>query len=119
MDYANLGGFAIAAMGGLMLGTVFGQKLAANGTSAMKAIEARLACIEGIFSGSARAASATTQMAAAEKYAGAIEKLAAAIEKHAAAIDDHGAATVAAAVETNSAMNPMVNAAAPEACESA
>jgi hypothetical protein len=112
MDYANLAGFAIAGTGGLMLGTVFGQKLAANGISAMRVIETRLASLEGIFGGSGRAASVTTQMVASEKYAGAIEKLAAAIEKHAAAIDDHGAATVAAALETNSAMNPLVNAVA-------
>jgi hypothetical protein len=107
MDYANLAGFAIAGTGGLILGKVFGQKLAADGRSALKAIETRLASIESMFAGSGKQAAA---YASAEKYDGAITKLAMAIEKHAAAIDDHGAATVAAAVETYAAKHPSANA---------
>jgi uncharacterized protein YukE len=112
MDYANLAGLAIAGTGGLILGTVFGQKLAADGISVLKAIETRLASIESIFSSGAQGSASMAHAATVEKYNGAIEKLAAAIEKHAAAIDDHGAATVAAAVETHAAMHPTVYTAA-------
>jgi hypothetical protein len=112
MDYANLAGFAIAGTSGLILGKVFGQKLAADGMSALRVIETRLASMESMLAGGGVQAAATAAHAPAEKYDSAITKLAAAIEKHAAAIDDHGAATVAAAVETYAAMHPSANAVA-------
>jgi hypothetical protein len=110
MDYTNLAGFAIAGTGGLILGKVFGQKLAADGMSALRAIETRLASIERMFAGGGVQAAASSAHAPTENYNGAIAKLAAAIEKHAEAIDDHGAATVAAAVEAYAATHPSANA---------
>ena len=108
MIYANIAGDIAAAIGGMVLGALYGRQVAADAASLLGAIEARLTAVEHAVSGSTTVASAQNA-AATEHHASAIEKLAGAVEKHAAAVDDHGAATVAAAVESRT------NAAAPAA----
>ena len=58
MDYLSIAEFAIAGAGGLVVGTVFGQKLSASGMAALKTIETRLASIESMFAGGGAQANA-------------------------------------------------------------
>jgi hypothetical protein len=105
MDYTNVPGLAAAGMAGLMIGAAFGRKMSSD---LMIKLEARLASAEKQFASiSAGVTAAETGAADAKKYASAIEKMASAIERHADAIDDHGAATVAAAVESHAALEPV------------
>lgn len=106
MVYANIAGYVVVALGGFVLGTMFGRKLAADAIAVAHSIEGRLAALEHKTGDAARAASTNhseKHAIAVEHHAAAIEKLAGAIEKHAVAVDDHGAATVAAAVESHAA----------------
>ncbi|HLW69391.1 MAG TPA: hypothetical protein VKS22_02095 [Candidatus Binataceae bacterium] len=100
MDYAEIGGYVVTALGGFMLGTLYGRKLEAEAAALLKSLETRLGRLEHTV-GSGRG---NAHAAATDHHAAAIEQLAGAISKHAAAVDDHGAATVAAAVEHNAAI---------------
>ena len=104
--------YAIAGLGGLILGTSFGRKVPTEAIALLEAIETRLGSIEGLCTGLSgpQISSSTAHAAAVEKHAAAIAKLADAIETHAAAVDDHGAATVAAAVESHAALQPPASA---------
>ncbi|HXZ87150.1 MAG TPA: hypothetical protein VEF07_01180 [Candidatus Binataceae bacterium] len=100
MIYVNIAGYIATALGGLVLGAMYGRRVAADAASLMHSIQTRLAAVEHAMRGTHDAGAQNA--AATEHHASAIEKLAGAIEKHAAAVDDHGAATVAAAVESRS-----------------
>jgi len=100
MDYIEIGGYVVTALGGFILGTLYGRKLEAEAAALLTSFEARLGRVEqAVGSGTGNA-----QAVATDHHAVAIEQLAGAISKHAAAVDDHGAATVAAAVEHNAAV---------------
>ena len=112
MIYANIAGYIIVALGGFVLGTLFGRKLAADAIAVAHSIEGRLIALEHKTASQPASGAGAKHAAAVEHHASAVEKLAGAIEKHAAAVDDHGAATVAAAVESHAAQtNHMATAA--------
>lgn len=106
MLYANLAGYLIVAGGGLVLGTLFGNKVTAAIMTMVHGLESRVSTIEGAV-GSGRIGSASSgsaqHAAAITAHAAAVTRLADAIGKHAQAVDEHGAATVAAAVEAHAA----------------
>jgi hypothetical protein len=99
MDYLEIGGYVVAALGSFVLGTLYGRKLEADAAALLEDLEARLGKVEQAVGSGA----STAQASATNNHAAAITQLAGAISKHAAAVDDHGAATVAAAVEHNAA----------------
>lgn len=105
MIYANMAGYLVVAVSGLVLGTLVGSKLTTAMMSMVHALEARMATIEGaaITGKPTVGAGAEKHAAAIEAHAVAVTRLAGAIEKHAAAVDEHGAAIVAAAVEGQAA----------------
>jgi len=75
MIYANIAGYIAAALGGIVLGALYGRRVAADAASLLSSIETRLAAVEHAVSGSATVASAQNA-AATEHHASAIEKLA-------------------------------------------
>ncbi|MGH7840162.1 MAG: hypothetical protein ACREQD_00365 [Candidatus Binataceae bacterium] len=99
MNYLEISGYLVMALGGFTLGTLYGRRLATEASSLVQSLEGRLGRVEQALAG----APGDAQAAATNHHAAAIEQLAGAIAKHAAAVDDHGAATVAAAVEHSAA----------------
>ncbi|HEX3408667.1 MAG TPA: hypothetical protein VHS07_00210, partial [Candidatus Binataceae bacterium] len=85
MVYANITGYLVLAIGGLVLGTLFGSKLTSAVMSMIHGLEARLSLIENAaIAGKTVATDGTEQHAAAiGAHALAVAKLADAIGKHA------------------------------------
>jgi energy-coupling factor transporter transmembrane protein EcfT len=76
----NLIGYGAVLAGGLVLGTIFGRKLASEFAALVRAMEARMTALETAMHFGRAAASGESAAAAIKAHAAATEKLAAAIE---------------------------------------
>ena len=101
LELISLAGYALALAGGFALGTLFGQKLVADVSAGLHALELRVVAIESAFSGSSTQTTAASTAATAA-HSQAIEHHAAATEKLAAAVAGQSAAAATSAKPANS-----------------
>lgn len=78
----NLVGYGAVLAGGIVLGTMFGRKLATDFAALVRTMEARVTAVETALHFGHAAASAEAAATAIKSHAAATEKLAAAIEAH-------------------------------------
>jgi hypothetical protein len=76
----NLIGYGAVLAGGLVLGTIFGRKLASDFSALMRAMESRVTALETAMHFGRAATSGEGAAVAIKAHAAATEKLAAAIE---------------------------------------
>lgn len=76
----NLIGYGAVLAGGIVLGTLFGRKLASDFAGLVRAMEARMTALETAMHFGRAATSGEAAAAAIKAHAAATEKLAAAIE---------------------------------------
>jgi hypothetical protein len=81
----NLVGYGAVLAGGIVLGTMFGRKLASDFTAIVRTMEARVTAVETAMHFGHAAASAEAAASAIKAHSAATEKLAAAIEARASA----------------------------------
>jgi hypothetical protein len=95
LELISIAGYVLALAGGFALGTLFGQKLVAEVSAGLHALELRVVAIESAFSGSSTQTAAASSAATAA-HSQAIEHHAAATEKLAAAVAGQSVVTAAA-----------------------